>query len=338
MTGRPAYVVPTMDEILAVPWNGLWVASTFAGVGGSCLGYRVAGFRVAWANDNDRHALATYRLNAEEHTHVDGRSVNGLDARGRRVSEPVAGADVLAHVPGGVLHVLDGSPPCQAFSPAGKLRPDDARAELIFEFVRLVGETRPLAFVMEEVDLRRGWAKVVLLRLLSELRAMGYDVAARVLKAERHDVPQTRHRLFVVGFRRELGADPRQCFPPQLPYLRAFGDAVPHVDTLARRARRPWGREVEAYHADEPAPTVTASGLSDTDLHSTWAVLADGSRREPPDIADVRRLSSFPEDFRVPPGTRVEREWAGYGNAVPPLLMRAVAERVADALRTLTTK
>ncbi len=40
-----------MAEIAAVPWNGFSVVSTFAGCGGSCLGYRMAGFRVLWASE-----------------------------------------------------------------------------------------------------------------------------------------------------------------------------------------------------------------------------------------------------------------------------------------------
>src|SRR5688500_2528948 len=48
---KPPYRVPSMDEIRAVPWNGLTVVSTFSGCGGSCLGYRMAGYRVVWANE-----------------------------------------------------------------------------------------------------------------------------------------------------------------------------------------------------------------------------------------------------------------------------------------------
>ena len=51
---KPAYRVPTMREIEALPWNGFKVASTFSGCGGSCLGYRMVGYRVA-----DREARMT---------------------------------------------------------------------------------------------------------------------------------------------------------------------------------------------------------------------------------------------------------------------------------------
>ena len=43
---KPPYLIPTMDEIRQIPWNGLNVISTFAGAGGSSTGYRLAGYRV----------------------------------------------------------------------------------------------------------------------------------------------------------------------------------------------------------------------------------------------------------------------------------------------------
>jgi DNA (cytosine-5)-methyltransferase 1 len=50
---KPPYVIPTMREIAALPWNGLTVASTFSGCGGSCLGHRMAGSAVMWFRFGD---------------------------------------------------------------------------------------------------------------------------------------------------------------------------------------------------------------------------------------------------------------------------------------------
>ena len=43
---KSVYRVPSMVDVAAMPWNGFTVASTFSGCGGSCLGYRMAGFKV----------------------------------------------------------------------------------------------------------------------------------------------------------------------------------------------------------------------------------------------------------------------------------------------------
>ena len=67
MIGRPSrntaisVVVPPMSEIAALPPNGLTAISTFSGCGGSCLGYRMAGFKVAWASEFIPSAQETYR-------------------------------------------------------------------------------------------------------------------------------------------------------------------------------------------------------------------------------------------------------------------------------------
>ena len=60
---KPPYTVPTMAEIERITWNGYNVVSTFSGGGGSCLGYRMAGFRVLWANEFVEEAQKTYREN-----------------------------------------------------------------------------------------------------------------------------------------------------------------------------------------------------------------------------------------------------------------------------------
>ena len=60
---KPPYRVPSMREIAELPWNGLTVVSTFSGCGGSSLGYKMAGFRVAWASEFIEPAQEVYRLN-----------------------------------------------------------------------------------------------------------------------------------------------------------------------------------------------------------------------------------------------------------------------------------
>lgn len=107
---KPPYRVPSMEAIANVPGNGLTVASTFSGCGGSCLGYKMAGFRVMWANEFVPIAQECYRANFPE-TILDPQDIHHITA-----------ADILKAIQmrPGELDVLDGSPPCQAFSTAGK--------------------------------------------------------------------------------------------------------------------------------------------------------------------------------------------------------------------------
>lgn len=107
---KPAYRVPSMAEIAALPLNGFRVVSTFSGCGGSSLGYRMAGFKVIWANEFIAPAQAVYRANFPD-TVLDTRDIRTiapddiLTATGLKVGE---------------LDLLDGSPPCSSFSMAGK--------------------------------------------------------------------------------------------------------------------------------------------------------------------------------------------------------------------------
>src|SRR4051794_21473768 len=108
---KPPYQVPTMAEIRETPWNGLTAVSTFSGCGGNSTGYRIAGFRMAWANEFIPAAQDTYRANAAPHTVLNTRDVR-----------EVTGAQLLAEAGLGVgeIDLFDGSPPCASFSTAGK--------------------------------------------------------------------------------------------------------------------------------------------------------------------------------------------------------------------------
>jgi DNA (cytosine-5)-methyltransferase 1 len=107
---KPPYRVPLMREIEDVPGNGLSLVSTFSGGGGSCLGYRMAGYRVLYASEFIPEAQKTYRLN---HPGVY------LDTRDIRQVTPESILEIVGKRPG-EIDLFDGSPPCCAFSVCGK--------------------------------------------------------------------------------------------------------------------------------------------------------------------------------------------------------------------------
>lgn len=92
--------------------------------------------------------------------------------------------------------------PCQAFSVAGKRQGfEDARGTLIFEIVRVLGEKRPKYFLLENVpgllnhDKGRTFTQILI--ALSDL---GYGIEWQVLNSADFNVPQTRKRVFIVGY------------------------------------------------------------------------------------------------------------------------------------------
>jgi DNA (cytosine-5)-methyltransferase 1 len=274
LVAKPAYRVPPLAEIAALPWNGLNVVSTFSGCGGSSTGYRWAGYRVLAAVEFVPAAQESYALNMADRTQLLRQDVR--DTTGRQILD-AAGLDV------GELDLFDGSPPCEPFSSAGKRdktwreeqsysgqrqRTDD----LFFEYARLVDEIRPKVFVAENVEgLVRGRAKGYFLRILAHLRTLGYRVQARVLDAQWLGVPQVRKRLIFVGVREDLGLEP--VFPAPLPYSYTTREAIAdllqggrvHHDTQGQ-----FGRKGDV--TDEVPPTVVSAGSQNFKVEEEQAI------------------------------------------------------------------
>lgn len=257
---KPAYRIPTMDEIRAIPHNGVNVASLFCGAGGSSTGYRMAGCRVLAAVEFVPAAQESYAANKAEYTTLLRRDVRDLTA-----AELLKACGLEA----GELDILDGSPPCEPFSTAGRRdatwghereysgqrqRTDD----LFFEYARLVEGVRPRAFVAENVTgLVRGRAKGYFKRIMVALRATGYVVQARVLDASWLGVPQSRQRVIIIGVRDDLGREPR--FPAPLPYQYTVRDAIGDLLDGGRARMGSFSRKHNPPDiTDGPAPTVVA--------------------------------------------------------------------------------
>ena len=107
-----------------------------------------------------------------------------------------------------------GGSPCQSFSSVGfQAGLEDTRGTLFYEFARLVKEINPKVFIYENVrnllnhDKGNTWR--VIKHVFDEL---GYDYKFDVLNAADYGIPQTRRRLFVVGFRKDLNLNFN--FPP----------------------------------------------------------------------------------------------------------------------------
>jgi len=171
------------------------VISLFAGCGGSSLGYSMAGYRELLAVEWDDHAVATFMLNFPDVPVYHG------DIAKLSVDECLR----LAGIGPGELDVLDGSPPCQGFSTAGKRKMDDGRNQLFREYVRLLRGLQPKVLVMENVSgMVKGKMKLIFVDILKDLKSSGYHVSARLMNAMYYGVPQSRQRMIFVGVREDL--------------------------------------------------------------------------------------------------------------------------------------
>lgn len=355
MASPPPYAVPTMASIASIEPNGWRVATTFGGAGGSSAGYRLAGFRVAWANEFIPAAAETYAANADPATVLDTRDIRQIDP-----------AEIVAAV--GEIDLLDGSPPCSPFSTQGNLSASWDRPvpysgtvqrtdDLFFEFARIAEGLRPKVLVAENVSgLVRGVAKGYFKEVLARLRAAGYRVRARLLDAAWLGAPQERRRIIFVGVRDDLAAEP--AFPPPLPYRRTIGDALPDAGGLIWR----WGiadptrpsPTIQTYFHSHSMIAVLAPPGTDTDpetgadLHALmfghFAATAERARRQLDGrvplsyrldarrltLGELRAVAGFPADFRLTGS--YDQRWERIGRAVPPVMMAAIAAAVRDRI------
>ena len=164
----------------------------FAGCGGTSLGFHNAGINHELLNDFDFDSVATIRNNKKS-WNITFAPVEMISFKDYEVD------------------ILQGGFPCQAFSYAGKKRGfDDTRGTLFFQFARCINElkTKPKIIVAENVRglLNHDNGKT-LSTMLTVLKNLGYKVHVKVLKAQFHDVPQKRERLFIFGIRKDLDID-----------------------------------------------------------------------------------------------------------------------------------
>ena len=187
------------------------VLDLFSGCGGLSLGFRAAGFDIAAAIENDPTAAASYGANfhADDPLHAVDRDINSITP-GQLVRTLKLGRVAEA------FDVVIGGPPCQAFARVGrsKLReieahPEafryDPRAMLYSPYLRYVRSCRPLAILMENVpDVMNFGGHNVPEEVCEALEDLGYVSAYTLLNTAFYGVPQTRERMFLIAYHREI--------------------------------------------------------------------------------------------------------------------------------------
>jgi DNA (cytosine-5)-methyltransferase 1 len=244
----------------------LTIVDLFAGAGGLSEGFRQAGFKVLAGSDNDPDAMSTYALNFPEALTITG------DIRTPAIKEQVLAVARKASI-------LVGGPPCQAFSQVRNHTRmiDDPRNSLYREFVDILRQALPAAFVMENVT---GMDQMgVREQIATDLSLDGnYVVLPQILDAADFGVPQTRKRLFFIGIRASFGVSP--------PILIGSGATDSAVLTRFTGTRRPRYQVVIQQHLlsirlgaalsnPEDSSVVTAS-----DAISDLVALQVGNRRD----------------------------------------------------------
>ncbi len=299
-----------------------------SGAGGQALGLAMAGFVHVALVEYEKEYCDILKANRPEWPVIcmDVKEFDGT---------PYQGTDLFA---GGV--------PCPPFSVAGKQLGANDERDLFPQALRLIREIQPRAIMLENV---RGFLDPAFDSyreyILSVIRHMGYRVQIKLLNASDYGVSQLRPRVVIVGIREEEAgffAYPEE-HPEQTPTV---GDLL--YDLMAENGwkdAKKW-----AIAANRIAPTIVGGSkkhggpdLGPTRARKAWAELGvEGISiaNEPPepDFVGMPRLTprmmarvqGFPDTWTF--GKAKTRSCRMIGNAFPPPVAKAVAEKIKECL------
>lgn len=295
------------------------VVSLFSGCGGTDLGFHLAGHNIIYANDIDKTACETYKINFPD------------------VNVAVGDIRKIKSFPEG--EILLGCYPCQGFSYAGKREPEDSRNMLYLEFARALRAIKPKFFVVENV---KGMLSIsgqrIFKNMLKLFKRCGYRVSYKLLNAQDYGVPQNRERVFIVGVRKDINFDFQ--FPEKTNKVNYMEDAL---DGLPRQKLKDISYSKYSYiymsrnrkkEFNETSFTIQAGGQH-APLHPKSCMMVkikkdvcrfSGKRYRRLSYRECARVQSFPDSFKFSGGL-MER-YKQVGNAVPPLLSFMIASKI----------
>ncbi|MBD5657259.1 MAG: DNA cytosine methyltransferase [Candidatus Eremiobacteraeota bacterium] len=345
---------------------GATIADLFAGAGGLTEGFRRAGFRPTIAVEFDRWAAQSYAENFGDH--VLACPIEEVAVRARRgglrwEGRNLDGEAIAYETP--PIDVLVGGPPCQGFSPLGRMSDwdrSDPRNKLWRHYARILETVHPKIFVIENVpELLTSSEFETLRRTVAKL---GYELASGVLNAANFGVPQSRKRAIIIGSR--VGT---AMLPSESGDRRSVRDAIgdlpllPNGEIALHVPRKPLASSIVRYKCVPPGgnrfdlakrrPDLTPacwkrkkSGSVDVFGRMEWEKPAPTIRTEffkpekgrylhpeahrPITLREAARLQTFPDDFAfVGSNVQIAKQ---IGNAVPVELARRIGEHVATML------
>lgn len=328
--------------------NGYTVGSLFAGIGGVCQGFKDAGFEVLWANEYDANANKTYKANFSHR--LDSSDIRKLDPRNFKKTD-----------------VITSGFPCQAFSIAGYRKGfNDDRGNLFFETMRFINTLKPKAFLLENVkNLISHDDGKTFQTIRDTILESGYSFIPKVMNSMDYgNVPQTRERIYIVGFRgeagMELGRKENTCsanfeWPKRTPLTRTIRDILDTEKTEDRYYYKnnclfynelrkgmksqdtvyQWRRIYLRENKSNVCPTLTAN--MGTGGHNVPLIVDNfGFRKLTP--RECARLQGFKDSFIIPKDVCNAHLYKQFGNAVTVPVIKKIALNIASALNAVKNK
>ena len=332
----------------------------FSGAGGLSCGLELAGMRCLLGVDCDKHAIQTF---AHNHHHANTYDQDIKKLTPKKLKELCKNQ---------TIHAVVGGPPCQGFSTVGLGNPQDRRNSLFLQFVRIVKITKPYFIIVENVTgLLAKKNETTLKAIFSQFQKLGYHLDVQVMSAEKYGVPEIRRRTIIIGSRlnskivfptpstlrktvgdawQNLASKTGEIFNHDL-----SAAAVSSAQDLAILKYIPEGKGIR-YQRDELAYLpprlrlgVDWNNLREKRFRQTKYFRLDRTLPGPTIMTlrhnyyhptenryltarEAAALQSFPNDFKF--FGPLSAQWRQIGNAVPPLLGKALGKTLIHMYQT----
>ncbi len=318
----------------------------FAGIGGFRIALQNLGGKCIFTSEWDKEAQRTYKANFGEVPFGD-----------------LTNEQIKNYIPDN-FDILCAGFPCQAFSIAGKRGGfEDTRGTLFFDVAEIIKRKKPKAIFLENVKGLRNHDKGKTLEtILNVLRNdLGYFVPEpQIINAKEFGVPQNRERIYIVGFRKDLGISTFE-YPIPTQNSVTFAsikeeNVVPtryylstqYLQTLVNHKARHKGKGNGFGYAIIPddgiANAIVVGGMGRernlvfdhriTDFRPTTRIKGvvnrEGIRKMTP--REWARLQGFPDNYIIPVADA--SAYKQFGNSVAVPAIQATAKKIIDLILT----
>jgi DNA (cytosine-5)-methyltransferase 1 len=334
-----------LSDLENVDKNNFTVFSTFAGGGGSSMGYKRAGFNVIGANDIDPQMRRHYEKNLKPKIFIEAPIKDMLNM------------DLPKELYN--LDILDGSPPCSSFSMAGTREKSWGKEkhfregqavqvldDLFFDFLDLAEKLKPKVIVLENVKgMLAGNAKGYLKLVFKRLENLGYLPQIFLLNAAFCNVPQKRERVFICAVRKDISEKKLslKTYEKQITIKEAFSDLEIVADPsyypsksglwykywLATDPGQSFQKGLQKYH---PGKKSWFGAIKHNPEQPAFTIISGGSNAhwlEPRILTpiELKRIGSFPDDYWFESGAMAKYL---IGMSVPPKMTELVSKAVLN--------
>lgn len=306
----------------------------FAGIGGFRIPLEKMGGSCVFSSEKDKYCKETYLANFNEKPAGDIRNIEAKD--------------IPEH------DLLTAGFPCQSFSISGNQEGfEDIRGTLFYEIARIADYHNPKILLLENVKNLISHDNGKTFKIMREtIEELNYNFYYKVLNASKYGIPQSRKRVFMVCFRKDLGVEYFK-FPEPTEESVALKDVLlPDEKTrdYIKDVKVSWKKNKQMNLIDLPklkpvrigtvnkggqgeriydinGHAITLSAYGGGIFSKTGGYRVNGKARKlaPRECA---RLMGFPDDFQIPVSDA--QAWKQFGNSVVIPLVEMIFSNILE--------